>query len=409
MLRDTRRLALALLFGFVAGCSEPRDPRPDVILITVDGWRADRLGATGRDGSLTPNLDALAAEAIVFARAMAPVNSPAPAVASLLTGVQPHLHGTRSPADPLSNGVETLAERLGRDGYRTIAYRQREELVEPIGRDRGFDLVLAADGEPVSGADPPRFLWLHDAGGLPPFQLTRQARTAMGSYRGALSLGARAALIEAFGSSELPATEENRRALSALYDGMIHAADARIGLWLDRLRDHGLLDHAIILVAGTTGLLLGEHGRAGFAEVPWQPLLEVPLLLSCPGQSRSRRIENRVSLLDIVPTVLDRIGVAPDASLPGRSLSPWLEGRTPDPGGISCLGIPARGTVSVGWIEGPFKILVDRKRLLRFRLDRDPGELAPIPDGSGDEPTFSRLAIQAAELRALEDAGPAVR
>lgn len=400
----------------LAACGPGRAPapRPDVVVITLDTFRGDRLGARGNPGGLTPNLDLLAAEGILFERATTPIGTTHPSHASMFTGLYPGEHGVRFNGDRLAASQLALAERLAAEGYETAAFVAKRSLLKRGGLDQGFrvtsDAAGAFDGEEqkirsgdevnalvaeflAGGVARPLFLWVHYFETHTPLRWTPHAAAACGDYDGPLEQGASTELFYAYGGAELPATPENRRMLEALYDGEVKEADQLVGELRALLAGAGLLDDALVIVAGDHGEMLGEHGEVGHGTRLWQPVLDVPLIIWRSGAPLGRRVQARVSLVDLLPTVLEAAG-AEAPGTPGRSLFAALAGRPFDEvHQFAAVRVPTvkeatveegEDTKAVCVFQGPFKLVVDEAGERLYRLDEDPGEERPLDLSGAD-------------------------
>lgn len=353
---------------------------PNVLLLILDTVRAKSLGLHGRGLETSPNLDALAAESIVFERAQATAPWTLPSHASMFTGRWPH--ETSANWDlPLDSRHPTLAEVLGARGYATagfvanLLYTSR-----PLGLDRGFvryedfpvspgQMVLSTSlGREVATHDGLRALlgwhellnrkpaervnhdfleWLENRARSRPFFAflnyfdahepyeppeAFRRRFVDADYRRdgivhshSLLRGVDARRLDAWSMS--PAEAENEL---GLYEASIAALDARLGELFARLASLDLMDNTLIVVTSDHGEQMGEHGLFGHLQSLYQPVTHVPLVVRLPGGARGgTRIEAAVSLRDLPSTLLDLIGL-PSGLLPGQSLANlWEPDREP--------------------------------------------------------------------------------
>jgi arylsulfatase A-like enzyme len=327
-----------------APAAAPR--RPDILLVVVDTWRADRFGLLGASRETTPALDARLRDGLVFEDATTPVPFTAPAVMSLLTGLYPEHHRVRMIFQKLDPGVPTLPQALSSLGYRTAAvvsnmvltdeatglgsrFGSYDDFVdEPVRwagtrkrpdfeRDarRTTDAALAWLAQAAARPEP-RFLWLHymdpHAPYTPPEEFSKPFRHDR-PQRVETSRVATASRLEGV-TDGLEYVDR--------YDGEVAFADREIGRFLDAYDRVLGLDRAVLLVTADHGETLMEPGRQrlfahGFGV--WQEQVRVPLVLRAPGVAPGRRTDP-VSLLDVLPTVITRAGGAPPAGLDGRSL-----------------------------------------------------------------------------------------
>lgn len=346
----------ALLLAWIAcaaACART-EPRPNVLLITVDTLRADRLALCQRvQHELGP--------ALVFEHAQTPRAKTTPAVCSLMSGLYPHEHGVRELLEPLAPGVPLLAERLRDAGWSTAAIVGNYVLgAQRSGLARGFEQWteelpdaqrVPPDGAPerrarsltdgalvalgLESAQPgppgphaaavapakPWFLWLHymDPHGAydPPAEFLARAPAAPDPIDPVALEAEQGEPRPWIAEYNVPTPARlgdgriDANAVRALYDGEVRYADAEIGRLLARLRQAGMLEHTLVVFTADHGESLGEqrywfeHGR-NVSEAT----CAVPLLVSGPGV-RPGRVERPVSLCALAPSLLERLGLAP--------------------------------------------------------------------------------------------------
>lgn len=346
---SARAVASIALAALCATCSRVPD-RPNVLVITIDTWRADRLSS-----ELTPNLDRLAREGLRFTHATAPRAKTTPSIASLFTGLYPHEHGVRDLLIPLAPTRALFAERLRDAGWSTGAIVGNYVLKDDYaGLARGFDQwtedlpdnlgvppenvpqrtarsltdgALAALGlAPPSGAPGPRaafatddapwFLWLHymDPHGV--YEAPAEHRRDAGLAPEWLD-PARPDATNRRWIAEYNVPDDARDAagridvarVRARYDAEVRYADAQIGRVIDALRASGQLERTIVVVTSDHGESLGEqdywfeHGR-NVSEAT----VRVPLVVRWPGLGSGVR-DSDTSLCDVAPTLLDVLGL----------------------------------------------------------------------------------------------------
>ena len=297
-------------------------PAENLLLITVDTLRADHLGCYGYGRATSPNLDAFAAGATLFDAAQAQSSWTLPSLASLMTSVYPSTHGLWRHSSQLDPTFTTLAEVLRNAGFDTAAIVSNHLLGRPYGLHQGFtrygdELASAAvrpdlyqaitsaalsdeavrwlESKAAADADPPWFLWLHY------FDPHREYRAHPGTTT-----------IE--GSAELDR-----------YDAEIAFTDAQIGRVLAALADTGLDRRTAVMFASDHGEEFGDHGGSDHGHTLYQELVRVPLLIRAPG-FRARRVPDGVGLIDVAPTALELLGLAPHPDFAGRSLVAALQG-----------------------------------------------------------------------------------
>ena len=349
------RLALAGLVVSFYGCEPPAasDPRPNVLLITIDTLRADRLGTYGYALPTSPQIDRFAATGVVFERGIAASSSTAPAHASIMTS-----RYTREHSIGFSNGgtqlvEETLATRFRAAGYATGAFVGNIMLQPRTGFDQGFDVF---DGdlpdqeanrelvfERVASQTSERALaWLRGVGSQPFFlwvhyQDPHGPYTPPEEFRGRIQVSpdpdeeplhvmpSESGLggipdYQALEGLDLPSEYESLYADEILY------ADHWVGRLIEAVDGHSSGREAIVLLTADHGESLGEMNRwfsHGFSTLP--ALAHVPFILRAPGLAPGRRDET-VSHVDIAPTLLELAGLPLPDERSGTALGPVIRG-----------------------------------------------------------------------------------
>jgi arylsulfatase A-like enzyme len=424
-------------------------PRCNLLLISVDTLRADHLGVYGYHRDTSPGIDALAAHALLFERASSTANRTADSHMSIFTGLYPSAHQvTNTPAgderglNALGSGVETLAEDLAAAGWATAGFHDGGHVAAGYGFARGFEvyentseryLPLAAKVDRalawIDEQQGPFFVFFHTYHVHDPYLPTLAYRDAfrsdwgdlvasreeMRKRRGDRRYAKRQKLFWKRVDADDPADVER---LEALYDACIREVDAHlarlIGEVLERAPD------TLVLLLGDHGEEFGEHGGLKHDQL-YQEVLHVPLLVLHPRRTTPRRVAERVSLVDLAPTLLDMLGAPPLAHrTQGRSLVPFLDGREPRASPIlseklwgsrwgRAPGVrPGRRSLVVGDV----KLLADVPSHGRdeiYDLAADPGERRDLSGGLWRRlrlrHRLSGLAEANAELRRLLDAG----
>lgn len=396
----------------------------DVVLIVIDTLRADHVGCFGYDRPTTPHIDALAARGVRFAKAFAQSSWTGPSMVSLFQSrhvLSPFVHMPEGP---------TLAERLREAGFRTAAFQYNPMLGPGSGYERGFDsYVMTADpelyGDPLELQDGrPLFTYFHFIDPHDPYSpipeydvfeprrdLDLQARLA--AYLRSLQPDTPADELEA----QAAAAADAGARLVAKYDGDVLEADARVGMVIEALRESGRLARSLIVLTADHGECLGDHQQSPSAprereqanplwvfkmthgDLVTEELLHVPLVIAGPGVAAGVVMEQPVENVDIVPTLLDLLGLDVPGSLDGRSLALQTRGV---PGGRDYTYASTALFGSVRARDGRKLVMawnpdgLDPSRA--YRLDVDPRERAPL---SPDDPAFADLAAQFDVLRSL--------
>jgi arylsulfatase len=386
-----KRTALLLLLALLAiACDGAHEGRRDLLLITVDTLRADRLGAYGSPLGLSPQLDALAAESQVFTRAFSPASYTLPAIISLLTGRQPDELGIRANVSVLRGGVPTLATQLWTQGWRTGAVVSNAILQKRVGIHVGFDLyddefpdwetnrrvperiaadttdaalemlaALAADGDGAA----PIFLWVHYQDPHGPYTPPDGYRERYLEVERRAPDGLRQLPVDEsqVGNGGIPAYQQVGDShevafYRAGYDGEIHYVDEQIGRLLRTVASGGPLADAVVVLTADHGEGLGERDYwFAHGEYLTDPIVHIPLFVRAPGIGAGRR-DDVVSLVDLAPTLTRLVGADTMGDLPGRDLF------APDAASAASRVLLTTGRISAvpreGLISGDYQYLV---------------------------------------------------
>ena len=291
----------------------------NVILISIDTCRADYLGCYGRRQRTTPNIDAIAADGIIFKNAIAPTPITLPSHSSMLTGTIPPYHGVRNNLGyKLVAANLTLAEILSTNGYSTGAVIGGFVLDSEFGLDQGFDTY----NDQFEQAIPSTIGYERRAD-----EVSRVAADWLDKHQNEnffLFLH----YYDPHAEYEPPepfATEFS----DDLYAGEITYTDSCIGRVVEKIKDLGLYDSSLIIVTSDHGEMLGEHGEKTHSYYIYQSAIKVPLIFRLPGKIKPRVVENLTGLIDIVPTVCSVLDIKTDTDFQGKDLSVYFTGRHP--------------------------------------------------------------------------------
>jgi arylsulfatase A-like enzyme/thioredoxin-like negative regulator of GroEL len=318
---------LCLAASALAGAAPPPVIPPNIILITVDTARADRMGFLGSKLGLTPNLDTLARESVVFTHAYSQVPLTAPSHATILTGTYPQFHQVNDFQVPLAPDLPYAPAILRKHGYRTSAF-VGAMVLDPHagfarGFDRGFDTYDAGFHQSRPGED--RYHSTERRGG----EVVAHALAWLNQHpRGPFFMWLH--LYDAHDPYDPPEPYKSKYT-AAPYDGEIAYADSALGKFLSQLRARGLYHGALIAVMADHGEALGDHGEDTHGFFLYDETIHVPLLIKLPGAasatkdsatriSAGKEIENRVGLVDVLPTILQAVGIAVPQGVQGESL-----------------------------------------------------------------------------------------
>ena len=333
-------------------------PRPNIVLVVIESFRRDHAGCYGYSRETTPALDALAKEGVRFEQAIAASSWTMPSVASLFTSTQPSVHGVTTSKAVLPDRLATLAGEFHDGGYETAGIVSNPMLHRDFGFGRGFDsyddytILLNVDvnlfdnkkrdsqaEKAVTGdamtrlavswmkgkreKEKPFFLFLfyfdphYDYIPPPPYDGMFQNPKYRGSCdgRGILSLRGK------------PLTDDDKKNVMALYDGEIRYTDEQVGRLLDELKAEGLCDNTMVVITGDHGEEFWEHGETGHGHSLYDELIRVPLVIMAPQLVKKPMvIQDQVSLMDVMPTLLAAARLPIPDQCQGKSLLPLLDG-----------------------------------------------------------------------------------
>jgi arylsulfatase A-like enzyme len=406
------------------GCGAP--PR-DVIVLTLDTTRNDHLGVYGYPFPISPRLDGLARDAVVFDHAWSTAPWTLPAHASMLTGKHPTSHGAHFAAergdsnlgeavnDPELRGVKanrlpdsqvTLAELLRARGYATAVFAGGPWLSPPFGLLQGYERrdadVREIGGRSASELTDAALAWLAGVPeGRPLHMLVNYYDPHMPYEPDDADLVPTSAYADAASLENEPPGPRRRLEhlnirLRRRYDGEIRGMDRHLGRLLDGLKAAGRYDEAMIVVVGDHGELLGEHGLYAHPVWHYEELLRVPLLVKFPfGRGAGTRVEGPISVVDLLPMIAAELDLdLPDdvEGLPVGERALVVAESFQDPHAIAMLGPEYDRALATG-IRWPWKLVTSSAGPPQlFQLVEDPGEQR---DRAAEEPDVV-ASIQAA-------------
>ncbi len=350
-----RACAAAVMASCLLGCTSeparhetaPPNPGPfarNLILISIDTLRADRLGTYGYQRETSPFLDEFASKGVVFDNARTPASWTIPAHGSMLTGLYPRAHGLRGFKDRLPSDVTTLAQRLHRAGISTIGFSNIWIIDAGRGFDRGFDqfslTMPKLDGigaAPKINRKAARFIAANRDGRFFVFlhyydvhshyrPMDLYERMFAGPYDGPAD--GTTEQMEKHRSGKVSLSERDVAHLSDLYDGGIRQMDAELKRFFTHLENNGVLDDTLVIITSDHGEEFLDHGLFLHGANLYEETVRVPMILRGPGVPAGRHVEAPASLVDITPTVLSLMGVAPATDVDGVDLS--LAWRAPE-------------------------------------------------------------------------------
>ncbi len=390
----------------------PAGVRPsdlNLLLVTLDTTRADRIHAYGFDGIETPNLDRLAREGVLFEQAVAPAPLTLPAHSSIFTGKFPPAHGVRDNGGFFLDDRETtLAERLQARGFTTGGFVGAYVLDHKWGVAQGFQTYFDD------------------------FDLTKYQSLSLGSVDRpgnevadkALAWLAGAARSRFFGwvhfydahSPYEPPEPFASRYRGHPYVGEIAFVDSQVGRLLSFLDEHDLAKNTVVIVMGDHGESLGEHGESTHGFFVYQSTMHVPLIIRAPYDSMSgRRVADTVRSIDILPTAMELLGVNTGEQFAGASLVPLLTGAKRELG-LSAYSEAVYPRFHFGWSDlraltsGRYKYVAAPRPEL-YDLQNDPAEaknIYPERQALGDRMMQELTALERSMSAGAAEARPAV-
>lgn len=326
---------------------------PHLLIFLVDTLRADHLGCYGYERPTSPNIDRFAADAVLFKHAVAQSSWTRPATASILTGLYPHNHGARTRNQALGAEVPYLPEILGSLGYRALGVSTNGNAGMDFGFRRGFNHFMQMPERasrpsvhvPVWRAVDETLQWLERIGPGDSFFVFLHVTDPHEPYLPPEDHRRRFAPDAAAGPGLLrqnqPASASHSTSdLKDLYDAEIAFVDEHFGRMLEELDRRGFLDDTLVVFVSDHGEEFLDHGRHGHGATLYQEQIHVPLILRLPRTLRRdadrSEVGAQVRQIDIVPTILDAIGVPGLVETDGQSLLPLIRsGDDPRPAGVA--------------------------------------------------------------------------
>jgi arylsulfatase A-like enzyme len=387
----------------------------NIVLVFLDGANALRMGS-----ETTPVLEALAGESLVFEHAVSQAVYTIASIGSVLTGQYPERHQSVSFADKLGDDVVTFPGLLAEGGYRTAGFSGNAVASETFGLDRGYqeffqiwerddytghgDSVLRGFRDWLAGVGGERFFaYVHFREPHFPYNPPAPFGGESALFPGGMADWSVVEAMNVSAAAGEPPSDEVLERVRTLYEGNFAYVDDLIGQLVRCLEERGLDDDTVLIVTADHGEALFEHGYIGHNTQLYEESVRVPLMVKLPGEP-PRRVSDLVELIDLAPTILELAGIAPPASMQGRSLF------APHPERIAFSR-----TV---WKRARYSARTDRYKLIwdsrtgateLYDLEADPGETetidarSPFVAGHLEHELFAWLRAQEA-LRADADA-----
>ncbi len=325
-------IALILLTscgGDGGGNQGVKTERVPVIVVAIDGLRADALGCYGAPVA-TPAFDAMAAESVVFEWAFAQAPQLQPSLATLVSGMYPTTNGLRVPGDYMADDASTLAEVLGAAGYTTAAFVEGNPSDSDYGLAQGFDSYQTSGTPGVAAADwmathaDENFLAV--VGGWSKVALERVNALLEGSGQpDGMSARVQEVLASRAAGNAAAFDDADLEWVRAWYAARVQVIDSLFGEFMAEVKALGLDRRAIVVVLGSNGFALQGHGDL-FGESLYPAVTHVPLMIRLPGARDVQTVTKVVEVVDLMPTFLELTGQPVPAGVQGASLLPILDG-----------------------------------------------------------------------------------
>jgi arylsulfatase A-like enzyme len=405
--------AIVVFSAWAAGCAPAPEPppRPNIILISMDTLRADRLGCyNDAEQSLTPWMDTLAANGVQFNNAFVQVAFTLPSHMSMMTGVHPDVHKVDKKNTTLSNDLVTIAETLQPLGYRSVGLVTNNWMEAEFGFDRGFDvyqriphaltyaetvnrrLFQLLDGR-FSDAEQ-LFIFLHyldphsDFTSVTGNTLPYYAPDAYREHLGIDPLSrefciedhcATNYLLEVMRRGITP-TPESLARLEELYDTGVRYMDDQLRNLFEGLEQRGILDGALVIVTSDHGEEFMEHGEF-IHNQPYVEGLHVPLLVHFPdGRHAGATVDTITQSIDFLPTILEMLELPEPTSVQGRSLLPLVGATSPPQDSTFARSKLNRDLYSLRTADHALLLNIKTGQTELYDRREDPGERLDISD-----------------------------
>lgn len=336
-----------------------------MVVISIDSLRADHLGCYGYSRPTSPRIDAVARNGVVYENAFSTTSWTLPSHMALFTGMYDTVHGVTTHREALDPLRVTLPEVFQSAGYRTAGFFSGPYLIPAFGFGKGFDKYIACFDylEPAElshkdsrgykpethmashsditsprihrdvrrwldeGVSEPYFLFVHmwdvHYDYVPPGEYA--TRFTDPGYESPLDFSS----FETNAAINAKMDPRDLAHLVGLYDGEIAYTDAYLGKILDDLDERGLLENTIVVITSDHGEAFFEHGQKGHQKDLFDEVLHVPFIVSWPGHIAPRRLPQQISLIDMMPTLLELASLEVPSESNGHSLAPALLDREP--------------------------------------------------------------------------------
>ena len=335
-----------LVFLFVLeSSSEAKEAMPNILLFTVDACRPDHFGCYGYNRNTTPNIDKLAKEGVLFTHAFSQSAWTTPGMISIFTSLYPPTHGVDAKDRTLREDVLTLPKVLKWNGYVVPVLPKFVDIQNYW--HLGFDVVdkerfQAEEGEDLlklleAYKDQRFFIWYHYHGLHLPYNpqnpydkiFQEDIFSGISADSEAVSVVKKKSVIK---NSSISFNSIDRKVIVALYDGQVKQLDDYMGQLTEKMKKWGILDNTVIIITSDHGEELFEHGFIGHASTSlnaklYDEIIHIPLIIWWPKKIKHRVADELVQQIDVMPTILDILGLPIPEEVQGYSLVPSIQGK----------------------------------------------------------------------------------
>ena len=384
-------LVLVSLWLTVMGCqpAQHADPRPNILLISLDTLRADHLGCYGYERPTSPFLDEVAAGGILYENAFVNTHGTPPSHATIFSSLYQETHEVNQKR-PIPENVVLLPELLNEAGYLTIGVTGGGFMSANFGFDRGFE-VFDSSGSAIHtaskdlldllrrhGDDPrPTFAFFHTYQVHSPYLPPKRYREIYGQFESDIE-PTNEVLLPIKETAHEHLTPADIEYLLAMYDGEIRHTDDVLRKMFGQLEEIGFFDNYVVVITSDHGEEFAEHGGLLHGITLYEELLKVPLILAGSNLAGATVDDRLVSSVDIAPTILARAGVPVPETMAGSDLL----GERPDVAEDRPAVFSQFQDILYGIRTPRWKLIWDtRERSLSlFDLEKDPAELHDVAE-----------------------------
>jgi len=393
--------------------------RPNILLLTVDSFRPDRLGCYGYRSAYTPNIDRLAGKGVLFTRAFSTASWTNASLISMLTGLYPGVHGVERRGVSVPKALVTPQEVMAAAGILVPEINYLFPM--PNYTNLGFTRNSIRDVPRflVEYQDSTFFAWYHYHGPHLPYNPPERClkRFLPGKIPESRAL---AAVMEnvLMPGGEFSFGEAEQKLVNALYDAEVAAQDEEIGRALKVLDSLGLAEKTIVVLSADHGEELFDHGWLGHASTSlngtlFDELIRIPLIISWPSRlPAGKRVEEMAQAVDLMPTLFELAGLEWLGPLQGKSLLPLMKSReeaAPEPESMiycesSVCGFQCEKGVEPVWLRC---VRTERFKLVQtlvpgeapayslYDLEADPGESRDVAEEFPGDLVRLKIMLQA--------------